>query len=171
MLLSNEERQWQAWPWLNHHCKALQWRWRIKQQLAECRTDTVRAKVAAGLFDRIANWNGYGRALYPSSVGMQATGKSSSITTSAGLQTYHCMTTYKVPIFPSLKKSKLSGDLCRRFIVESNPSEDGISVQALCPKPVCWRFLQECLADQANNLRSRTSTGPSSFARDQSKRL
>lgn len=37
-----------------------------------CRTDTVRARVATGLFERIAEWNGYGRALYPWACGVSA---------------------------------------------------------------------------------------------------
>ena len=35
------------------------------------RTDTVRARVAAGLLERIAEWNGYGRALYPYACGVE----------------------------------------------------------------------------------------------------
>ena len=50
-----------------------------------CRTDTVRARVAAGLFDRIANWNGYARALYPSACGVDTSGSPADITTSVGL--------------------------------------------------------------------------------------
>ncbi|KXZ42038.1 hypothetical protein GPECTOR_218g462 [Gonium pectorale] len=34
------------------------------------RTDTVRARLAAGLFERCAEWNGYGRALYPWTCGL-----------------------------------------------------------------------------------------------------
>lgn len=71
--------------WLRLRLHALDCRPTCKTCKALCRTDTVRAKVAAGIFDRIANWNGFGRALYPSSVGMQASGKSASITTSAGM--------------------------------------------------------------------------------------
>lgn len=37
-----------------------------------CRTDTVRARIAAGLFERVAEWNGYGRALYPATSGVAA---------------------------------------------------------------------------------------------------
>ncbi|PNW72915.1 hypothetical protein CHLRE_14g611484v5 [Chlamydomonas reinhardtii] len=33
-------------------------------------TDTVRGRLAAGLFERCAEWNGYGRALYPWSAGL-----------------------------------------------------------------------------------------------------
>ena len=36
------------------------------------RSDTVRARVAAGLLERVAEWNGYGRALYPSACGVEA---------------------------------------------------------------------------------------------------
>ncbi len=36
------------------------------------RSDTVRARVAAGLLERIAEWNGYGRALYPCACGVEA---------------------------------------------------------------------------------------------------
>lgn len=36
------------------------------------RSDTVRARVATGLFERIAEWNGYGRALYPWACGVSA---------------------------------------------------------------------------------------------------
>lgn len=31
----------------------------------------MRAKIAAGLFERVAEWNGYGRALYPSTSGVE----------------------------------------------------------------------------------------------------
>lgn len=36
------------------------------------RSDTVRARVAAGLLERVAEWNGYGRALYPYACGVEA---------------------------------------------------------------------------------------------------
>jgi hypothetical protein len=35
-------------------------------------SDTVRARVAAGLFELIAEWNGFGRALYPAAAGVRA---------------------------------------------------------------------------------------------------
>ncbi|GLI65970.1 hypothetical protein VaNZ11_009656 [Volvox africanus] len=38
------------------------------------RTDTVRARLAAGLFERCAEWNGYGRALYPWTCGLTVGG-------------------------------------------------------------------------------------------------
>ena len=41
-------------------------------QHVSCRSDTVRARVATGLFERIAEWNGYGRALYPWACGVSA---------------------------------------------------------------------------------------------------
>ncbi|KAK9821686.1 hypothetical protein WJX74_008158 [Apatococcus lobatus] len=34
------------------------------------RTDTVRARMAAGLLEKVAEWNGLGRALYPQSCGI-----------------------------------------------------------------------------------------------------
>ncbi|KAL6759752.1 hypothetical protein V8C86DRAFT_2568453 [Haematococcus lacustris] len=36
------------------------------------RSDTVRARIASGVFDRIAEWNGFGRALYSWSAGLEA---------------------------------------------------------------------------------------------------
>ena len=36
------------------------------------RSDTVRARAATGLLERIAEWNGYGRALYPIACGVEA---------------------------------------------------------------------------------------------------
>ena len=36
------------------------------------RSDTVRARVATGLFELIAEWNGFGRALYASACGVAA---------------------------------------------------------------------------------------------------
>lgn len=45
----------------------------------------MRGKVAAGIFDRIANWNGFGRALYPSTAGVDTTGGIPGIATSVGL--------------------------------------------------------------------------------------
>lgn len=57
----------------------------IPQSTVACRSDTVRARVAAGIFDRIANWNGFGRALYPTTAGVDVTGEAPDITTSVGL--------------------------------------------------------------------------------------
>ena len=55
-------------------------------------SDTLRARLASGLFDRIAEWNGYGRALYAWTCGLHAeeptTSSSSSLdrlSTQAGL--------------------------------------------------------------------------------------
>ena len=45
----------------------------------------MRARVAAGLFDRIANWNGYARALYPSACGVDTSGSPADMATSVGL--------------------------------------------------------------------------------------
>lgn len=45
----------------------------------------MRARVAAGLFDRIANWNGFGRALYPSTAGTQVSESEVSVSLSVGL--------------------------------------------------------------------------------------
>ena len=36
------------------------------------RSDTVRARVAAGFFERIAEWNGYGRVLLAATAGVEA---------------------------------------------------------------------------------------------------
>lgn len=44
----------------------------LMQILFVDRSDTVRARVAAGLLERIAEWNGYGRALYPYACGVEA---------------------------------------------------------------------------------------------------
>lgn len=44
-----------------------------------------RARLAAGIFERIAEWNGYGRALYPWSCGLDVPEPSSTVTdTSSG---------------------------------------------------------------------------------------
>jgi hypothetical protein len=45
----------------------------------------VRARVATGLFERIAEWNGLGRALYPSAAGVDAGGAAPDLATSAAL--------------------------------------------------------------------------------------
>ena len=45
------------------------------------RSDTVRARVAAGLLERIAEWNGYGRALYPLACGVDAAQVSTDVAT------------------------------------------------------------------------------------------
>lgn len=42
------------------------------------RTDTVLARLATGLFERVAEWNGWGRVLLPSASGLE-TGSSSSV--------------------------------------------------------------------------------------------
>lgn len=44
----------------------------FKGEGGPCRTDTVRARVAAGLFERISEWNGYGRILLASTAGIEA---------------------------------------------------------------------------------------------------
>ena len=50
------------------------------------RTDTVRARVATGLFERIAEWNGFGRALYPWACGVDAEqSKANDLSTTASL--------------------------------------------------------------------------------------
>ena len=49
------------------------------------RSDTVRARVATGLFERVAEWNGYGRALYPSAAGVDAEGGAPDFGTTASL--------------------------------------------------------------------------------------
>ena len=52
----------------------------------QLRTDTVRARVATGLFERIAEWNGYGRALYPWACGVDAVqSQASDLSTTASL--------------------------------------------------------------------------------------
>ena len=46
----------------------------------------MRARVAAGLFERIAEWNGFGRALYPWSCGLNAAkSKPADLSTTASL--------------------------------------------------------------------------------------
>ena len=48
----------------------------------------MRARMAAGLFERIAEWNGYGRALYPWTCGLavpDATNTLQSLSTRAAL--------------------------------------------------------------------------------------
>lgn len=45
----------------------------------------MRARIAAGIFDRIANWNGFGRALYPSAAGVQVENNTVSVSLSVGL--------------------------------------------------------------------------------------
>jgi hypothetical protein len=37
-----------------------------------CRSDTVRARVAAGLFERVSEWNGWGRILLTATAGVDA---------------------------------------------------------------------------------------------------
>lgn len=56
-----------SWP-------GVDWRRYHLQVLFVDRTDTVRARLAAGLFERCAEWNGYGRALYPWTCGIQTAG-------------------------------------------------------------------------------------------------
>jgi protein-tyrosine-phosphatase len=45
---------------------------RFLQVLFIDQSDTLRARLASGLFDRIAEWNGYGRALYAWTCGLHA---------------------------------------------------------------------------------------------------
>ncbi len=45
---------------------------RFLRGISCCRTDTVRARIAAGLFERIAEWNGFGRVLLASTAGIEA---------------------------------------------------------------------------------------------------
>ncbi|PNH11477.1 hypothetical protein TSOC_001691, partial [Tetrabaena socialis] len=55
---------WPSVSWSRYHL----------QILFVDRTDTVRARLAAGLFERCAEWNGYGRALYPWTCGLTVGG-------------------------------------------------------------------------------------------------
>ncbi|GLC54138.1 hypothetical protein PLESTB_000828000 [Pleodorina starrii] len=55
---------WPSVSWSRYHI----------QVLFVDRTDTVRARLAAGLFERCAEWNGYGRALYPWTCGLTVGG-------------------------------------------------------------------------------------------------
>ena len=41
-------------------------------RMHSCRTGTVRSRLAAGLFERIAEWNGWSRTMLPSSCGLHA---------------------------------------------------------------------------------------------------
>lgn len=43
-----------------------------KKLCVDLRTDTVRARVAAGLFERISEWNGFGRILLTATAGVDA---------------------------------------------------------------------------------------------------
>ncbi|CAK0787350.1 hypothetical protein CVIRNUC_010570 [Coccomyxa viridis] len=56
----------------NRNLPKVDWNRYHLQILFVDRTDTVRARVAAGLLERIAEWNGYGRALYPYACGVEA---------------------------------------------------------------------------------------------------
>ena len=47
-------------------------------------SDTVRARVATGLFELIAEWNGFGRALYPAACGVR-TGDAPDLATTVAL--------------------------------------------------------------------------------------
>jgi hypothetical protein len=50
------------------------------------RSDTVRARIAVGLFERISEWNGYGRSLLPFAAGVSVSaGAQTSISTTAAL--------------------------------------------------------------------------------------
>lgn len=50
------------------------------------RSDTLRARMAAGLFEKVAEWNGFGRALYPWTCGVDAKQDSfAGLSTRAGL--------------------------------------------------------------------------------------
>ena len=49
------------------------------------RSDTVRARVATGLFELVAEWNGFGRALYASAAGVQAAPQQPDMATSIAL--------------------------------------------------------------------------------------
>eukprot|EP00884_Botryococcus_braunii_P020712 jgi/Botrbrau1/7324/Bobra.247_3s0019.1 len=80
-VVSQRSKETALWPWRNRWrymrsqrsgLPQVDWRRYNLQVLFVDRTDTVRARVAAGLFERVAEWNGYGRALYPSTCGVQA---------------------------------------------------------------------------------------------------
>lgn len=65
------------------------------------RSDTVRARVATGIFERVAEWNGYGRALYPSACGVDAAGGAPNVTTTASLLAMAGMLGIRSKIFAS----------------------------------------------------------------------
>ncbi|KAK9817141.1 hypothetical protein WJX72_010178 [[Myrmecia] bisecta] len=57
---------------------AVDWTRYHLQLLFVDRTDTVRARIAVGLFDKLAEWNGYGRALYATPCGVDPSSSSGS---------------------------------------------------------------------------------------------
>ena len=85
----------------------------VAQILFVDRTDTVRARVATGLFERVAEWNGYGRALYPSAAGVDAVGGAPDMATTASLLSMAGMLGIRSKIFAAQREQFVYDDFDR----------------------------------------------------------
>ncbi|BDA42924.1 hypothetical protein COCOBI_03-8170 [Coccomyxa sp. Obi] len=81
------------------------------------RSDTVRARVATGLFERVAEWNGYGRALYPSAAGVDAEGGAPDFGTTASLLAMAGMLGIRSKIFAAERERFVYEDFDRNDII------------------------------------------------------
>ena len=85
------------------------------------RTDTLRARIAAGFCERIADWNGFGRIILPSAAGVDAEeGSTPDPSTSAAL-----MAQVSAPASVSIRRTiawphtPLLPLICARTIVDT----------------------------------------------------
>ncbi len=60
--------------------------------------------MATGLFERVAEWNGYGRALYPSAAGVDAEGGAPNVATTASLLSMAGMLGIRAKIFAAQRE-------------------------------------------------------------------
>lgn len=82
------------------------------------RTDTVRARVAAGLFERIAEWNGFGRALYPWACGVEVThSKPRDLSTTASLFSQAQFLGIRAKLFAAPAEQLILEDLDRYDVI------------------------------------------------------
>lgn len=99
-------------------------------------TDTLRARMAAGLFERVAEWNGYGRAMYPWTCGLSAADPAApptlqSLTTRAALMHQAYLLGIPPKVFARPAEQFETADLDRYDVVIAldSPTRDSILQQ------------------------------------------
>lgn len=110
-----------AVDWTRYHLQILFVDW----------TDTVRARVATGLFERIAEWNGYGRALYPWACGVQASEHSDDVSTTVALMTQATFLGIRTKLFAAPGEQLTPEDLDRYDVIVALDSRVQAAVMQL----------------------------------------
>lgn len=113
-------------------------------------TDTVRARVAAGLFERIAEWNGFGRALYPWSCGLNAAkSKPADLSTTASLFSQASFLGIRAKLFAAPPEQLTLQDLDRHDVIAALDAgiKDGI-LRMVQPEWHAYYDAKVCVLDQ-----------------------